>query len=66
VDRPLRVGPGDGRRRQVWPLLKTRHDEMQPMDVVATTGKYNIVSWYPNILDTPIEDRATPQAMSGK
>ena len=51
---------------RVWAVLKTRYDEKQLMDVVVTTGQYNIVSWYLNTLGTPIEDWATPQPMSTK
>ncbi len=50
----------------VWSVLKTRYDEKQLMDVVVTTGQYNIISWYLNTLGTPVEDWATPQPMSTK
>jgi alkylhydroperoxidase family enzyme len=49
---------------RVWSVLKSRYDDAQLMDVVVTTGQYNIVSWYLNTLGTPIEDWATPQPMS--
>ncbi len=45
-------------------MLKSRYDERQLMDVVVTTGQYNLVSWYLNTLGTPIEDWATPAPMS--
>ena len=47
-----------------WAVLKTRYDEKQLMDVVVTTGQYNIISWYLNTMGTPIEDWATPAAMA--
>ena len=47
-----------------WAVLKSRYDEKQLMDVVVTTGQYNLVSWYLNTLGTPIEDWATPVPMS--
>ena len=50
----------------VWSVLKTRYDEKQLMDVVVTTGQYNIISWYLNTMGTPIEDWATPAAMAPK
>lgn len=46
-----------------WAVLKTRYDEKQLMDVVVTTGQYNIISWYLNTMGTPIEDWATPVPM---
>ncbi len=49
-----------------WAVLKTRYDEKQLMDVVVTTGQYNLVSWYLNTLGTPMEDWAVPQPMAGK
>ncbi len=49
-----------------WAVLKTRYDEKQLMDVVVTTGQYNIISWYLNTMGTPIEDWATPAAMAPK
>lgn len=49
-----------------WAVLKTRYDEKQLMDVVVTTGQYNLVSWYLNTLGTPMEDWAVPQPMAGR
>jgi len=48
---------------QVWNTLKSRYDENQLMDVVVTTGQYNLVSWYLNALGTPFEDGITPYPM---
>jgi 4-carboxymuconolactone decarboxylase len=49
---------------RTWAILKSRYDEKQLMDVVVTTGQYNIISWYLNTMGTPIEDWATPAPMS--
>ena len=49
-----------------WSVLKSRYDDKQLMDVVVTTGQYNIISWYLNTMGTPIEDWATPVPMAPK
>ena len=47
-----------------WAELAVHYDEVQLLDVIATVGQYNLISWFLNTLRTPLEPGVTPHPMA--
>lgn len=47
-----------------WATLAESLSEVQLMDVIATVGQYNLISWFLNTLRTPLEPGVIPHPMA--
>lgn len=47
-----------------WAQLAANYSEVQLLDVIATVGQYNLISWFLNTLRTPLEPGVTPHPMA--
>ena len=48
----------------VWAILAASYSEVQLLDVIATVGQYNLISWFLNTLRTPLEPGVKPHPMA--
>lgn len=47
-----------------WAVLAQHYTEVQLLDVIATVGQYNLISWFLNTLRTPLEPGVEPHPMA--
>ncbi len=47
-----------------WSVLASHYSEAQLLDVIATVGQYNLISWFLNSLRTPLEPGVEPHPMA--
>ena len=47
-----------------WAALAQHYSEVQLLDVIATVGQYNLISWFLNTLRTPLEPGVAPHPMA--